>query len=82
MNIRKGWPLVTLGTLLVVSFLFLCFAVLPKQAMNKCIETPTDEPNSSVTTEFSWGSFDWICHKTVEGTGEKTSRHIPLIPYP
>ena len=81
MNIRKGWPLVAIGAFLVFSFLLMCVAVLPEQAMNKCTETPTDAPNASVTREFSWKSLDWICHERVDGSGLETSWHIPLIPY-
>lgn len=82
MKIRKGWPLAVLGTILVLSALFVGVSLAFEGSMNRCIATPVSEPNSSVTREFSWDSLDWICSKTIEGETQVKTWHIPLFPIP
>ncbi len=82
MKIRKGWPLAVLGTILVVSALFVSVSLALEGSMNRCTASPVSEPNSEITREFSWDSFDWICHKTFEGETEVKTWHIPLFPNP
>ena len=82
MRIRKGWPLAVLGTILVFSALFISVSLGLRESMNRCTASPVSEPNSEVTREFSWDSFDWICHKTFEGETEVKTWHIPLFPNP
>ncbi|NBQ93643.1 MAG: hypothetical protein EBU06_06950 [Micrococcales bacterium] len=86
MYIQRGKIAILLVVLMmVVPGIFITALNIRERAMNTCTATPTPEPDSKVTMDFSRSPLGWVCHKTlIDETGEPIGATvdtiIPLIP--
>lgn len=86
MKIRRGKIAILLFVVgLVIPALVITAIQVKERAVNYCTRTPTAEPDSLVTVEFSDSPLGWVCHKTFvdisgEPIGETIDTRLPLIP--
>ena len=86
MKIQRGKIAILLVVLvmMVPAGLF-TYKVIDDRAWSACTATPTPEPDSEVTKEFTWSPLGWVCHitwidKSGKPIGDTFDKHIPLIP--
>jgi hypothetical protein len=86
MKIQRGKIAILLVALvMLVPAGFITFGAIHERAMSACTSTPTPEPDSEVSMDFSSSPLGWVCHKTLtdkDGNpiGATVDRNISLIP--
>ena len=86
MKIQKGKvAILLLALILVIPVLKGIGSIVEERAMNACTATPTSEPDSENSVEFSWSTLGWVCHETLtdkdgKPIGDTTDTHLPLFP--